>query len=218
MNSDDLLEDPEIKAVTKQINTCFSAHDNTLRSRFVKVENAALNALEESFIKVRESGDIVKIVGVELAYLHSQMNYNKDIKVSEGEPHAIDGIEKTRVSNGLLHARSAVGLASRINNYDKYLEHLMFAGDIAVDKEGLPKDAFRVFIYNRCKALQNNMGAELIDAAKSRDRERIKNLRVAEDLYKDKQREHMERFSLEHPREPLSIKFLSKQKSVDPER
>ncbi|MBQ9274626.1 MAG: hypothetical protein IJ228_07405 [Succinivibrio sp.] len=217
MNSDNLLKDQEIWDATKQINAYFIAHDNTLRCVFVQTENAALQEIEKSFIKMRESGDMVGMIVLEMTYLQLQMAYNKDLKASEGEPHALDGVEKTRVSNGHLSARTAVEMARGIDSYERYADHLMFASNVAVDRDGLPKDGFRVFIYNQCKALLNNMGAELIDAAKSRNKERIKNLRVAEDLYRQKQHQHLERFSQEHPEHALAIKYLSKHGAVEPE-
>lgn len=216
MTSDGLFDDPEIMDTAKQINTCFSAHNNTLRSKFVKTESDAIKKLEKSFIKIRESGDIVKIVKLEAVYLHLEMLNNKDIKASDGEPHEIDGVEKARVSNGLIDARSALDQVRDIGSYEKYSSFLEYNKKVAFDREGLPRDGVREFVDTQCKALQNNMGSEIIDAAKSRNQERIKNLRSAEKIYKEKQREHMERYSKEYPDRRASIMYLSKQKSLEP--
>ncbi|MBQ9273377.1 MAG: hypothetical protein IJ228_01070 [Succinivibrio sp.] len=206
MNSD------ETKMYLLAFNTASNSHDEVLKSQIVKAENLAIGQAENFFREVGSKNKLVDIIQLESLFLDEKVSHNANIDASRGEPHAVSGEERTRLTNCFNRSVTALELARDNENYDNYVGFLLNNKTVSFDKDGLPNDLFREFIKVDIDAIRNEQASSVSDATKSRNVARIENLRKAEKLYKEMIKGHMERFAEEHPNHENALKFLSHQK------
>ena len=134
------MNSEEIENFLGDFNTASNAHDDTLRSEVVRLENSAINHIEQNFRTIGKRDNLTDIIQLENLFLEDRVNHNQDVDIAGGEPHAVTGEEETRLTNCLKRSRTAMKLARKIERYEGYENFLMFNKSVSFDREGLPQD------------------------------------------------------------------------------
>lgn len=176
----------------------YSATDDLQGNYKFDNERIAYTAFSSFLIEAGKGQNIRDILELELTILENDLT------------RANSSEQKNSLASGCERMRGAIRASNNMSSYERFCIYLESCSLNSMDIAGLPLDGFRNTVPGQMTSIKNANSSNLAKHFKDFNSARIKNLKLAEKLYKEKQHEFMKRFCEENPDHQLAVNYMSK--------